>query len=136
MGSVLTEGRSYVAGRWVTGERELVVENPADESTAGTVTVTPEVFDPLGNPSFTVLHYAMDHANYIGTVRILDDRGRVIRTVVDNALLGISGVFRWDGDRDDGSKARVGYYLVSLEVFDPSGMSHRYHKAVAIAAPF
>ena len=41
MGSVLTEGRSYVAGRWVTGDRELVVENPADESTAGTVTVTP-----------------------------------------------------------------------------------------------
>jgi aldehyde dehydrogenase (NAD+) len=41
MGSVLTEGRSYIAGRWVTGERELVVENPADESTAGTVTVTP-----------------------------------------------------------------------------------------------
>ena len=41
MGSVLAEGRSYIAGRWVTGERELVVENPADESTAGTVGVTP-----------------------------------------------------------------------------------------------
>ncbi|HEY6531583.1 MAG TPA: aldehyde dehydrogenase family protein [Acidimicrobiales bacterium] len=41
MGDVLTEGRSFIAGRWVTGERELVVENPADESTAGTVTVTP-----------------------------------------------------------------------------------------------
>jgi aldehyde dehydrogenase (NAD+) len=41
VGSVLTEGRSYVAGTWVTGERELVVENPADELPAGSVTVTP-----------------------------------------------------------------------------------------------
>jgi acyl-CoA reductase-like NAD-dependent aldehyde dehydrogenase len=41
MGSALTEGRSYVAGSWVTGDREVVVENPADESTAGTVTATP-----------------------------------------------------------------------------------------------
>ena len=41
MGSVLTEGRSYIAGSWVTGDRELVVENPADQSTAGRVTVTP-----------------------------------------------------------------------------------------------
>jgi len=43
VGSVLTEGRSYIAGRWVTGEREIAVENPADESRAGRVTVTPLV---------------------------------------------------------------------------------------------
>ncbi len=41
MSSVLTDGRSYIAGRWVTGEREMEVENPADESVAGTVSVTP-----------------------------------------------------------------------------------------------
>jgi aldehyde dehydrogenase (NAD+) len=41
MGSVLTEGRSYIAGRWVTGDRSFDVEDPADESVAGTVTATP-----------------------------------------------------------------------------------------------
>jgi acyl-CoA reductase-like NAD-dependent aldehyde dehydrogenase len=41
MGNVLTSGQSYIAGRWITGDRELVVENPADESEAGRVTVTP-----------------------------------------------------------------------------------------------
>lgn len=41
MGSVLTAGQSYIAGRWVTGDREMTVENPADETTAGSVTVTP-----------------------------------------------------------------------------------------------
>ena len=41
MGSVLTAGQSYIAGRWVTGEREMIVENPADETIAGSVGVTP-----------------------------------------------------------------------------------------------
>jgi aldehyde dehydrogenase (NAD+) len=41
MGDVLTEERTYVAGRWVTGDERMAVENPADESEAGGVTVTP-----------------------------------------------------------------------------------------------
>ena len=36
-----TENRTYVAGSWVTGDEVLEVENPADESIAGEVTVTP-----------------------------------------------------------------------------------------------
>lgn len=39
--SSLDERRTYVAGRWVTGDEVLTVENPADESVAGAVTVTP-----------------------------------------------------------------------------------------------
>jgi aldehyde dehydrogenase (NAD+) len=33
--------RSYVAGRWVEGERSFEVENPADESCFGEASVTP-----------------------------------------------------------------------------------------------
>jgi aldehyde dehydrogenase (NAD+) len=39
--SILTEGRSYVAGRWVTGDEALPVENPADESIVTELTSTP-----------------------------------------------------------------------------------------------
>ncbi len=35
------ERRTYVAGRWVTGDALLAVENPADESIVGSVTETP-----------------------------------------------------------------------------------------------
>ena len=38
---MISEQRSYVAGRWVTGEEVLAVENPADETCAGEVTATP-----------------------------------------------------------------------------------------------
>ncbi|MQY27552.1 Geranial dehydrogenase [Nocardia sp. RB56] len=38
---LLREDRTYVAGRWVSGHEPIAVENPADESSVGTVTATP-----------------------------------------------------------------------------------------------
>ncbi|HLM17324.1 MAG TPA: aldehyde dehydrogenase family protein, partial [Acidimicrobiia bacterium] len=38
---VITERRSYVAGRWVEGDEVLAVENPADESQAAELSATP-----------------------------------------------------------------------------------------------
>jgi aldehyde dehydrogenase (NAD+) len=39
--AIMSEQRSYVAGRWVTGDEALKVENPADETFFAEVTVTP-----------------------------------------------------------------------------------------------
>jgi acyl-CoA reductase-like NAD-dependent aldehyde dehydrogenase len=39
---VMTERRSYVAGRWVEGDEALPVENPADETQIAELSVTPE----------------------------------------------------------------------------------------------
>ncbi len=39
---VITERRSYVAGRWVEGDEALRVENPADETQVAELSVTPE----------------------------------------------------------------------------------------------
>ena len=42
MAAVMTERRTYVAGRWVEGDEALPVENPADESQVGEISITPE----------------------------------------------------------------------------------------------
>ncbi len=39
---VMTEQRSYVAGRWVEGDEVLAVENPADETQVAELSVTPD----------------------------------------------------------------------------------------------
>ena len=39
---VMTERRSYVAGRWVEGDESLPVENPADETNVAELSVTPD----------------------------------------------------------------------------------------------
>ena len=39
--NILEERRSYIAGEWLAGDDALVVENPADETIVGEVSVTP-----------------------------------------------------------------------------------------------
>lgn len=39
--NVISESRSYVAGRWITGDDAVPVENPADETRVAEITATP-----------------------------------------------------------------------------------------------
>lgn len=99
------------------------------------VVITPEVFIPLtGQPDFTEIHYRLDPGGYAANVRIVDPHGRVVRELANNALLGSEGFLRWDGDCDDGTKARVGYYMVWVELIDPKGNVQTLRKRVAVAA--
>jgi flagellar hook assembly protein FlgD len=60
--------------------------------------------------------------------------GREIRQLANNTTLATSGFFRWDGDTQDGTKARVGYYVVWVEVFSASGKVETFRKRVVVAA--
>ncbi|HEY9045987.1 MAG TPA: lamin tail domain-containing protein, partial [Ohtaekwangia sp.] len=106
-------------------------------ASAEEVIVSPEVFVPLnGNPDFTEIQYKFDQGGYIANVKVLDSNGQLIRQLANNQLLGSEGFLRWDGDRDDGSRARVGYYMVWFQVFNSSGAIKTYRKRLAVAARF
>jgi aldehyde dehydrogenase (NAD+) len=79
MSSVLMDGRSYVAGRWITGEREIAVENPADESTAGTVTATP-LFEVAG--AIAAARRTFDDGVWADAP--IAERARVVHAVLDH----------------------------------------------------
>ncbi len=101
------------------------------------VTVAPVVFDPIsGHPDFTQIHFRFEQGGYVANVKIFDGQGHLVKRIANNDVLGIEGVFRWDGDRDDGNKARIGYYMIWFEVFDASGKVYTYREPVAIAAQF
>jgi hypothetical protein len=101
------------------------------------ISVTPEVFIPLsGQPDFTMIEYNFQQVGLIGNVRIYDQQGRLIKILVENELLGSRGFFRWDGDRDNGTKATVGPYLVSIQLFDANGTTRIIRKRVAVAGRF
>jgi len=105
----------------------------ADES----VKIDPEIFIPItGQPNFTQIWYNFDHPAYVANVKIFDAQGHSIKEVANSEVLGFSGSFRWDGDRENGSKARVGYYVVRFEVFDESGSVKTFHKRVVVASTF
>jgi len=101
------------------------------------IVVEPEVFIPLvGQPDFALIRYRFDQGGYVANVKIFDDQGHLIKQIANNDVLGTEGVFRWDGDRDNGNPVRTGYYMVWFEVFDNTGMVKVARKPIAIAARF
>lgn len=107
-------------------------ESAVDENA---IQIEPEVFSLLQpGQDFSKINYRFSQSGHVANVKILDQTGRLIKTIANNETLGFDGFFRWDGDRDDGSKARLGYYVVWFEVFDLSGAIRTFKKRVVIAA--
>jgi hypothetical protein len=105
-------------------------ENLIDENA---VVIAPEIFSPsLPGQDFAQINYRFDQSGLSANVRIMDQQGRMIREIANNETLGFDGFFRWDGDRDDGSKARMGYYFVWFEVFGLDGMVSTFRKRVVV----
>jgi hypothetical protein len=105
-------------------------ENSLDENA---VIIEPEIFSlQVPGQDFAKINYKFSQGGQAANVKIIDHQGRIIRQVANNETLGNEGFFRWDGDRDDGSKARMGYYFVWFEVFDLSGKIKTYRKRVVI----
>jgi hypothetical protein len=99
--------------------------------------VEPEIFQPIyGSPAFTQIHYQFEQGGNIVNAKIFDRQGRLIKVLANNEILGTEGFYRWDGDTDEGSKARIGYYFVWFEVFDLSGQIKTYRERIVIAAQF
>ncbi|MBL0059723.1 MAG: lamin tail domain-containing protein [Elusimicrobia bacterium] len=100
-------------------------------------------FDP--DPWFqTTRFYFNSNAEAMKTIRVLDVRGRAVRTLVegDREVGGAdfsgtaSGSVPWDGRDDAGTVVPLGLYLATLEAADPgSGETQRARASVAVGRP-
>ena len=91
-------------------------ETSIDENS---VLIDPEIFSATSG-QFTKINFRFDQSSFSANVKILDQQGRLIKTIANNETLNNEGFFRWGGEREDGSKARFGYYVVWFEIFDSS----------------
>ncbi|PSR06454.1 MAG: hypothetical protein BRD49_00410 [Bacteroidetes bacterium SW_10_40_5] len=67
---------------------------------------------------------------------MFDSRGRQVRKLVNNALLGKSGSFTWDGTRDNGEKASMGVYIILIEITDLDGTTKTYKRSTTLGGDF
>ena len=107
---------------------------PEGSFTGDEIQVDPEIFS-VDRPGqdFARIRYKFDQSGWVANVKIADQQGRVIKELANNETLGIDGFFRWDGDREDGTRARMGYYFVWVELFQLDGQVRTYRKRVVIA---
>jgi hypothetical protein len=101
------------------------------------LSLVPELFTPDddGQQDFTTLNYQLDQPGYVGSVTVYDALGQLTRRLLRNESLPTAGFVQWDGLDEHGRKAAVGYYIVHVELFRPSGGERReYRKTVVVGA--
>jgi hypothetical protein len=90
--------------------------------------------DNDGYQDVVQLNYQMSETGMLGKVTIYDDRGRLIRTICSNELLGTEGTLSWDGLTDNFVKSSIGVYVLFFEAFSTNGsLFFAQRKALTVA---
>ncbi len=124
---------SDVAGKATPGFQNSQYSPTANAS--GELTIEPAIFSPDndGFEDVLTIAYRFEQAGFVGSVSVFDIAGREVRKLMESQLLGTAGAISWDGLLDDGSKGRIGPYIVVFEVFDLAGNTELYKKTVTLA---
>jgi len=117
---------SFECGYGTPGARnsQFIEENPENK----TVWLAPEVFSPDndGNDDFLNIHYNLGENAYTANIKIYDAQGRCVKKITNNALLSDNGVFRWNGENDNGTICNIGIYIVHIEFIKTNGNVKKY----------
>jgi len=60
-------------------------------------------------------------------------KGRAIRHLLQNEMLGKEGAFSWNGNTDSGGKAAIGMYVVYISLFNMDGVTKEFKKVCVLA---
>ncbi|RYY64951.1 MAG: hypothetical protein EOO12_08285 [Chitinophagaceae bacterium] len=104
----------------------------------GMFTVIPAVVSPDndGYDDVAIISYELEESGYVANLTLFDALGRPQRRLVQNALLGRSGRWTFDGLDDRGQRLAVGSYLLFAELFDLEGRRKVFKRAISIARKF
>ena len=100
--------------------------------------VQTKVFSPDsdGVEDVALFNYDLSSSGFVGSLYIFDNKGRKIKLILNNELLGTSGVLTWDGTNEFGQKAGVGIYMVYFEYFNSSGDVFSKRSSVTLKTRF
>lgn len=85
--------------------------------------LSPEVFSPDNDGFEDVLQisYQLNEPGYTLNLVIYDSRGREVKKLIQNELLGTEGSFIWNGENENHEKADMGIYILLFEYYDLNG---------------
>lgn len=100
----------------------------------GAFSLSSKVFSPDqdGYRDFLRIQYELPKDGFLATITIYDTKGRKVRQLTNNELLGREGSLKWDGTRDNGSSVAEGVYILQGDVFHPDGDKRNFQKSVTV----
>ncbi len=105
--------------------------NPADDF----FSIAEKTFSPDedGFRDFLLIDYSFEMQGYLATVKIYDAKGRLVKTLFQNELLGQEGSLKWNGITDEGRKAKIGIYIILAEIFSPTKEAMQFKSTCVVA---
>ena len=107
-----------------------------NKSITENISVSPNPFSPDndGFEDFTIINYTLPQKTSQVRIKIFDNRGRLLRTLLNNQPSGSQGSVVFDGLEDNGTPFRMGIYIVFLEALnETSGVSETLKTVVVVA---
>ena len=116
-----------------------ILQEPGRVPVEPGIEFSPNPFSPDGDgfEDRLFINYHLDRPDFLLNVRIYDRYGRLVRKLADGKRAGLEGSLIWDGRTDQGTRNRIGIYIVLFEASDPSTSRRKvYKKTVVIARRF
>jgi Lamin Tail Domain len=107
-----------------------------NKNMAENISVSPNPFSPDndGFEDFTIINYSLSEKTSQVRIKIFDNRGRLLRTLLNNQPSGSKGTAVFNGLEDNGTPFRMGIYIVLLEALnETSGVSETLKTVVVVA---
>lgn len=123
---------SSVSGYGTPGyENSQSTEYLAEETS---FTFSSTIVSPDGDNYQDVLEisYSMDDGDLSARAEVYDGRGRMVRRLLNNALLGTHGDIAWDGRDDSNRVLPQGQYIVQITLYGLEGTRQTIKRAIAL----
>jgi hypothetical protein len=103
--------------------------------TNATINITPKVFSPDndGTDDIATIQYSVSQPGFVANITIFDAAGRLVRHLVKNNTLGLTGSWNWDGLNEKGAKLPIGTYIIFTELFNLDGKKERFKNTIVLA---
>jgi len=102
---------------------------------AGKISINPKSFTPNndGNKDICSINWNFNQPNLMATIKIFDAKGRFVKTLLNNEMIGNSGGIIWGGGSEAGDRLNTGIYIVWMEVFSQNGWTERFKEVVVLS---
>lgn len=98
------------------------------------ISFTPESFSPNfdGYNDEYHIQYELEKPGYVANISIFDAAGKFVTKLVNNEILGTSGMFVWNGEDETGKRNNIGVYVILVEIFNTAGEVFQFKDGVVL----
>ena len=126
------------AGSATPGYPNSQIFRPTESSAEAIFRIEESKFSPDGDgfQDILLLPYQTNAPGYLANISIFDINGRPVKRLARNESLSAEGILKWDGTTDELLKARIGVYVVWVELFEPQGNKSQQKLTCVLAGKF